>query len=207
MITLNQNEMAAIHAMQNGEQITKQDLVFLDVAASKILSNAKELRKKLGIKHHCTPRHTNITLAEKLKIFLKEPKSEAELIVFMKSKNKHSMLTTISHTRVKNRLCFCKVSPNHWQYLPEYDGVDGCPTSFGNFIAIQMILNRGRLSREVLTAKYGVPKSKIENVLALGRNHKKRFQKFLELVSKKNIQTRHTHSGYKKDLDNVHCAM
>lgn len=200
MLTLTQNELTAIHAMQNAEILSKQDLVFLDVAATKILANAKEIRKKLGIKHQCSTMHTNINLAEKLKYFLKEPKNERELLVFLKSKNRHSMLTTISHTRVKNRLCFCKVSPNHWQYLPEYDGLEGGPTSFGHYIAIQMILSGGRMQRHILTAKYGVPASKTDSVIAIARKHKERFKKFLS-------QTKATQMGEHFYVDKSHCAM
>lgn len=192
MISLNQNEITAIHAMQNAEALSRQDLVFLDVAATKILANAKEIRKKLGIKHQCSTMHTNINLAEKLKYFLKEPKNERELLVFLKSKNRHSMLTTISHSRVKNRLCFCKVSPNHWRYLPEYDGLDGGPTSFGHFIAIQMILSGGKLKKSVLTAKYGVPSSKTDNVLEIARRNKARFKEFLE----RNNEKKEIHSNF-----------
>lgn len=184
-MTLTQNEINAIPAMQKGEDLSRQDLVFLDVAATKILANAKAVRKKLGINHQCAPTHKNVNLGEKLKEFLKEPKTENELSVFLKSKNKGSMQGMLSNARVRHKLCFCKVSPNHWQYLPEYDGMEGGPTSFGHFIAIQMILGGGKVKKSVLTAKYGVPASKTKSALAIARKHKARFKDFLERKNEK----------------------
>lgn len=187
MLTLTQNELTSIHAMQSCDQLTKQDLVYLDVAANKIMANCREIREKLGIKRHTGRRitHTNINQGDKLKHYLTEPRTHEDIQSFLNLKNRTSVIRTISQVRRRYKMCICLVSDNHYKHLPEYDNLEKQPTSFGHYLALEMIKAKSKLTKDVLFINYGVKKSDAQNALIQARRHKKKFIKILERSNEK----------------------
>ena len=175
MIALTPTELATLHLMQTGEPLGKQDMVYLEVAATKIFANTRELRKSLGIAHYCGPRKTSAHHGDKLRLYLAEPKTHEEVRLFLNLKNRTSVTQAISQVRKRYGLCICLVSQHHWQHLPEYDGRDKTPTRFGHYLALEM-LKHGRITCEVLHKKYGVPRTETRSVLDSARKLKKKFK-------------------------------
>lgn len=173
---LTQDELTAIHKLQNEEHLSERDFICADVGAQKILAALQKIRRRAGVVHHRRGKpKTQVNNGARLCLFLKTPKTLKEIGEFMGHNCEHTTFNCLLRTRRDYGLCFCQVSQTHYQHLPEFDGMAERPTRLAHYAAILFERAKGKMGRRSLSRKIACSVDKASDVLT---NSKKYLGKF-----------------------------